>query len=292
MSFLNAVTSILKDPPPAYAFELSESGIAMARVGRVPEMDFRPLPPGAISVSPVRDNVIQPDELALAVRAMAPRNGRRRDAALILPDNSVRVAVLDFDSFPGDAKEQLSLVRFRLRKSVPYEVESAALSYWAQPGSGQGSKFDVVVAVAPLEVVARYEAPFRSAGLNPGLVTTSTLSTLRLVRPADVNVLVKLSGRVLTIAVADHARVRLMRCLELPAATVADIAADLYPTFVYIDDTLKVKPAHLLLCGFGDLYEEARSHFGRELRIEVEPLRSPLGPPGPNNAGLLGYLAS
>lgn len=292
MSFLHKISAILQDPPPAYAFELSESGIVMARVGRTPEIDFRPLPPGAISVSPLRDNVVQPDELTLAVRSLVSSNGRRRDAALILPDYSTRVSVLDFDSFPTDAREQLSLVRFRIRKSIPYEVDSAALSYWVQPGSGHGGRLDVVVAVAPLEVVARYEAPFRLAGLNPGVVTTSALCAMRLVRHPGINVLVKLSGRILTIAVADAARLRLLRCLELPSAAIEDVAADLYPTFVYMDDTLKIKAGKLLLCGFGDLYDEASRSFGKDLDIEVEPLRSPMGTPGPDNAGLLGYLAS
>ena len=80
--------------------------------------------------------------------------------------------MLDFDNFPSDAKEQLSLVRFRVKRSVPFDVESAALSYWAQPA--EGKKVDVVVVVAPLEIVSRYEAPFRAAGMTPGLVTTSS----------------------------------------------------------------------------------------------------------------------
>ena len=37
---------------------------------------------------------------------------------------------------------------------------------------------------------------------------------------------------------------------------------------------------------------EAESRFADELGAEVEPLRSPLGIPGENNAGLLGYLRS
>jgi Tfp pilus assembly PilM family ATPase len=48
----------------------------------------------------------------------------------------------------------------------------------------EGKKFDVVVVVAPLEVISRYEAPFRAAGMNPGLVTTSSLAALNLVRMA------------------------------------------------------------------------------------------------------------
>jgi hypothetical protein len=38
--------------------------------------------------------------------------------------------------------------------------------------------------------------------------------------------------------------------------------------------------------------EEARQQFQKELSVDVEPLRSPLGSPGENNAGLLGYLKS
>ncbi len=109
---------------------------------KTPEFDFRPLEPGVISVSPLRDNILDPDKLAGAVRAMVPQNGsrKRRDAALILPDSCVRVSVLDFDNFPSDAKEQLSLVRFRMKKSVPYDVESAVLSYHAQAAGGKRKK--------------------------------------------------------------------------------------------------------------------------------------------------------
>ncbi len=51
---------------------------------------------------------------------------KRRDVALILPDFSARISVLDFDQFPTDPKEQASLIRFRLKRSVPFDVESAA----------------------------------------------------------------------------------------------------------------------------------------------------------------------
>ena len=49
---------------------------------------------------------------------------------------------------------------------------------------------------------------------------------------------------------------------------------------------------HTILCGFGAQTEEAQRRFQEELAVEVEPARSPLGIPGENNAGLLGYLRS
>src|SRR5947208_7489108 len=276
---------VFKDPPPAYAFELSQAGIASADMAKTPQTEFHPLTPGTILVSPLRDNILMPDELAAAVRGLTPANGnrRRRDMALILPDYCARVAVLDFDSFPTDAKEQLSLVRFRMKKSVPFDVEAAAVGYWAQPAAG--GKVDVVAAVVPIEIVARYEAPFRAVGMNPGFVTTSALAMLQLVDAKQVTVIAKLSGNVLTLMVLSGGVVKLIRCLEL-----GDVASDLYPTFAYVEDQLGVKAEMLLLCGFGATFEQSQSQFHKDLGIPVEALQSPLGVPGEANAGLLGYL--
>jgi hypothetical protein len=71
-----------------------------------------------------------------------------------------------------------------------------------------------------------------------------------------------------------------------------DVAAVLAPTLVYVEDNLGRRAARLFLCGFGARAEEAQRRFTEELLIEVELLRSPLGTPGENNAGLLGYLRS
>ena len=293
MSLLHPLTSIWQDPPPALAFELSEAGIAMARTGKEPDLDFRPLESGVLSVSPLRDNIIDPDKLAGAVRSIAPPNGsrKRRDAALILPDSCVRVAVLDFDSFPSDAKEQLSLVRFRMKKSVPYDVESAMLSYQAQAG-GNGKKVDVVVAVAPLEIISRYEAPFRAAAIEPGFVTLSALASLELIHETGTVVVAKLSGRILTILVVCSGVLKLVRSLEMTSLGIPEIASDLYPTFVYTEDNLGVKAEKLLLAGFGVMATEAQSLFSRELHLPVDLVQGASGAAGENSLGLAGYLKS
>jgi len=292
MRLRESISSILQEPPPSMAFEFSEAGIAVARMSGKTELDFQALKPGVLAISPLKDNVVMPDELALAVRQAAPQaSGRkRRDVALILPDNSARVAVLDFDTLPSDAKEQASLIRFRMRKSVPFDIDSAALSYF--PQAHEGKRCDVVVAVAPLETVARYEAPFRAYGMNPGLVTTSALAVLNLVADGGITVVAKVTGKVLTVMVLQNGHLKLVRCLDLYIADTAEIAADLYPTFVYIEDNLGGKAERLLLCGFGPQMEAARQQFETELGVEVQPVRSPLGTPGENNAGLLGYLRS
>jgi type IV pilus assembly protein PilM len=284
--------SILRDPPPAMAFEISEAGIASARVSSRAELDFQPFRPGTVSVSPLKENVTDPDEFVMAVRSLSATQAarKRKDAALILPDYSARIAVLDFDQFPSDAKEQSSLVRFRIKRSVPFDVDSAAMSYFAQPG--EKGRVDVVVVIAPLEIVSRYEAPFRTAGMNPGMVTMSSLAALELAPENGLSVFAKLTGRVLTVLVRERHVLKMARCLEMPSSELEDVADVLIPTFVFIEDNLGRRAENLILCGFGARTEEAAQRFAEELSVNVEHLRSPLGTPGENNAGLLGYLRS
>ena len=288
---LDNLKSLLIDPPPGMAFEVSEAGIAAARIGHKTELDFRPLAPGVLSVSPLKENVLEPAAFTAAVKALATAHASRKgkDATLILPDFSARTTVLDFDTFPADAEEQLALIRFRLKRSVPFDVESAAISYMAQPGP---KRVDVVVVMAPSEIVAHFEAPFRAAGLNPGLVTTSSLAALELAPEGGLTMIAKVTGRSLTLQVRDKAILKLVRCLELPSTELEDITAVLVPTFVYMEDNLGGRAEKLLLCGFGARTDDAQRLFQEKLAVEVEPLRSPLGAPGEHNAGLLGYLRS
>jgi type IV pilus assembly protein PilM len=291
--FLDRLRAYIQDPPPDLAVEISEAGLAAARLGARTELGFAALKPGALVVSTVQENLLDENEFARAVRSLieAGSGRKRRDVTLILPDYCARIAVLDFDSFPGDAKEQASLIRFRLKRSVPFDAESAALSYWPEPRVA-GKKVDVLVAMAPLEVVSRYEAPFRAAGMNPGLMIPSSLAAIELVPDAGLNVLAKLTGRVLSVVARQAAVPKLVRCLELPVPDVNEVSAVLAPTFVYLEDNLGGKAETLYLCGFGAETDAAARRFAEELGVAVEPVRSPMGVPGEANAGLLGYLRS
>jgi|ERR1051326_2887890 type IV pilus assembly protein PilM len=281
--------NLLKDPPPAYVFELSEEGIAFARTGAPEQRGFQAFDVPVLSISPVHDNVQNPDALKAAIAQIVPKDGKKRRVALILPDYCARVAVLDFDSFPAGAEEQLALVRFRMKKSVPFDVDTAVVSYYAQPHSAK-DRIDVVVAIMAREIVTRYEAPFRALAMQPGFITTSSLAMLNIVQPDGLTVVAKLGGRTVSAMVLDHGRLKLSRYIEMESASRDEIESVLHPTFVYIEDELAAKPARLLLCGFDsrDLAQE----WAEQWNVAVEPLRSRLGMPSQTNAGLLGYLES
>ncbi len=285
MTIIQTISSFVKDPPPEHAFEISEAGISYAQGTRT---GFERFEPGTITVSPAADNILRPEIVASMIGHIAPTNGvrRRRPAALILPDYAARVTVLDFDSFPAVPAEQLSLVKFRIKKTVPFDIESAAVSYFVQPSplNKPGSKRVEVLAVTmAFDIVARYEALFRAAGFHPGEVTTSSLAALNLYRGEGVAVVAKLSGQVLTVTVLSGGTIKLFRCVTLEGTGDEEILAILHPTFAYVEDELASPVRKLILCGFPH-------GVPADLRCEVEPLRSKVGTPGEFNAGLLGWM--
>jgi len=289
---MSALANLLQDPPPTHAFELSEEGLAFAPVSEPKLAEFARFEPGVLLVSPLHDNIQQPQVLLDHIRSLAPSNGsRKRRAAVILPDYCARVAVLDFDTFPADPDEQQALVRFRLKKSVPFEVETAMVSYVVQPRS-DGSKIEVLAAVISSDIVVQYEAPFRAAGFHPGLLTTSTLAALNLLAPDGITLLVKLSGRVLSVLVLQESSVNLARCVEMEGGRLDDIESVLHPTIAYIEDELKGRPKQIWLAGFGPEMEQLAPRWEQEWGVAVQAVRSRFGQPAKGNVGLLGYLES
>jgi type IV pilus assembly protein PilM len=281
MSFLNQILRIVQDPPPSHLFELSESGIAYSQSGQT---GFLPFEPGTLVVSPVQDNVLRPDVASSTIARLASPNGskKRRPAAVILPDYAARLTILDFDSFPSATEEQLSLIKFRVKKTIPFDIDSAAVSYFVQPASA-GKRIEVVAVMVAVEIIARYEALFRGGGFHPGVVTTSTLAALNLYHGKGVAVFAKLTGRALTITVISDDTIKLFRCVMLEEASVEEILSVLHPTFAYVEDELSAPVRSLVVCGISP---DALTGLG----CEVEPLRGRLGAPAPHSAGLMGYL--
>jgi type IV pilus assembly protein PilM len=282
MSLLESITSLVRDPPPAHIFELSASGIAYAVRGQT---EFERFGEGVLVPSPVEDNLRNPDAISTLLARIAPANGskKRTPAALILPDYAARVTVIDFDSFPSAPEEQLGLVKFRVKKTVPFDIESAAVSYWVQPGTGSKGKVEVVAVTVALEILARYEALFRNAGFQAGEVTTSGIAALNLCRDAEMAVVAKLAGKVLSVMVVAAGRLKLFRCLPLEREDDDEgIRAVLLPTFAYAEDELGTQIKKLILCGF--------SRAPEGLPVEAEVLRGRAGVAAAHNAGLAGYM--
>ncbi|MGP8082393.1 MAG: hypothetical protein ACLPXT_05780, partial [Terracidiphilus sp.] len=162
--------------PPA-AVELSPQGVLAASLpapGQPPVYAFEPLPNGALIPIIGEQNLKAPEQVANAIRAaLGQVSPRTRAVTVVIPDTVVRVFVLDFDSLPAKAAEAIPVLRFRLRKMIPFEVEHAGVSY--QVLIENKTECKVLAAVIPGPVLAEYEAVVRQAGYEPGAVLPTSL---------------------------------------------------------------------------------------------------------------------
>ncbi|HWB32182.1 MAG TPA: hypothetical protein VG714_03315, partial [Acidobacteriaceae bacterium] len=116
------------------------------------------------------------EKVAALKRVLDEVGQRGRVVTLVVPDAAVRVLLVDFDELPSKQAEALPVVRFRLKKLLPFDADDAAVSYQVM---AQGRGGTQVLAVAmPRESLREYEAMVREAGYEAGAVLPSTLAML------------------------------------------------------------------------------------------------------------------
>jgi len=155
--------------------------------------------------------------------------GLGREVTLVVPDATVRVLLLDFDTLPSKPTEALPVVRFRLKKLLPFEADDAIVSYQIMSGTRNVAKGALrVVAVAiPREVLEEYETVVREAGFEPGAVLPSTLAALAGLEDSDTASLVVNAGpQAITTAIVEGGVLLLHRSVDMSGNVQVGILAE------------------------------------------------------------------
>jgi Tfp pilus assembly PilM family ATPase len=193
---MTLLASWLASSPPDAAVEIAPERVSAATMsGRgaglhVQSHAVEPLPPGAVVASLGAHNIHDRAAVTGAVRSVLSRlGGRISRVALIIPDVSLKVSLIRFDHVPAQRDDLDQLVRWQVRKSAPFPIDDACVSYTrgARLTSG-GAEF--VVAVARRDIIEEYEQACAAAGVYAGLVDSTTFSALNYVMassnaPAD-----------------------------------------------------------------------------------------------------------
>ncbi len=240
---------------PGLACEITPEGVLAARQtdSEQASMSFTPLAAGVVKPDLEAANFTDPAAVVAALRTALDEVAlRNKQLTLIVPDAAVRVLILDFDSLPSKAQEALPIVRFRLRKLTPFEVDDAAVSY--QIMSQQHAQMRVLVTVMPRAIRAEYESAVRAAGYEPGVLLPSMLASLAALAIGEAALVVHRSGLSLTTAITGGDELLLHRTLELPesdASRRAELAQVVSVASAYFEDTLHRPPDVLYYAGPG-----------------------------------------
>jgi type IV pilus assembly protein PilM len=148
---------------------------------------------------------------------------RLRDVTVIVPDAAVRVLFVDFDQLPSKAAEALPVVRFRLKKLLPFDADEAMVSYQVMSTAKDSVK---LLAVAmPKAVLEEYESAVLAAGYLPGAVLPSTLAALAGLDEAEAPVLVVNAGLgTVTTAIVQAGMLMLHRSVDMSVGGSAPLA--------------------------------------------------------------------
>lgn len=250
-------TNFKSGAKPRLACEISSdrvlAGLAGEKSGVVEMCSAQDLAPGSVIPDLIENNLRSPDSVYETIRdTLGSLGARSRDVIAILPDASVRVVLLDFETLPSKHEEAESVVRFRLKKSLPFDVDKAQVSYHAQPSQ---TGIRVAAAVALTSVIEDYEAAFRQAGYNPGIVLPSMLAALGAADASRPTLVVKVDTRTTSIAILDRQQLLLFRTLENPRGitiTGEQLAEEVYPSVVFFQDTYHLNIDQIFVAGLPD----------------------------------------
>jgi type IV pilus assembly protein PilM len=232
----------------------------------------RALPPGIVTPSLTEKNIGDPGVLsAVLADALGALSGKFRDVIAVLPDTAVRVVLLDFDSLPQEKEEAVGVIRFRLRKSLPFDVEKASIAYHTYRGL-EGIR--VIAAVALASVIEEYESAFVQAGYAPGIVMPSTLAALGVVDAGRPTLVIKTSESMTTLAIVDAQTLRLFRSLDHAISGAMEpgrLVEDIHPSMIFFQDNFGSEVERVLVGGTASAVEIAPV-LQSSLTVPVEEL--------------------
>jgi len=168
--------------PPLVAVEVRERSVGVVRLVRergrlaLGAAASLELPPGVVKPSLIQANIGDAEAFQRVLRSSLERAGVMAGgrAALVLPDPVARLVLIPAGELkPRSARETEELLRFRLRKTVPFEIGEARLAWLRAPAREGGA---LLAAVARNAVIEEYESACRAAGLHTGIVEVAALA--------------------------------------------------------------------------------------------------------------------
>ena len=224
---------------PRLAVEIRAEGVVAARAedaaAALTAVARTNLVEGALAPGLKVGNIVDKTAVVAAVRkaldgVAGTGRERSRDVTLVVPDSAVRVLFLDFDQLPSKAAEVLPVVRFRLKKLLPFDADDAMVSYQVM-SNVKGRTIKMVAVAMPKDVLTEYEGIVLAAGFLPGAVLSSTLAALAGLEESESAELVVNAGPgSVTTAIVQGGVLMLHRSVDMRSEMGGDMGSTLLGT--------------------------------------------------------------
>jgi Tfp pilus assembly PilM family ATPase len=182
---MSLFTSLREAPAPGFAVEIAAGRVSGAslewRGGQavITTHAVEPLPDGALVPALNATNTHDRASVATAINRVIERLGRPRRVGLVVPDVVAKVSLLKFEKIPPRAQDLDQLVRWQVRKSAPFPIEEAQVSFVNGQRLADGQ--ELIVSLARRSVIEEYEQLCADAGAYAGLVDLATFNVINAV---------------------------------------------------------------------------------------------------------------
>jgi len=274
---MNLFASVHDAPAPGVAVEIAANRVSAAvlehRAGQpvVGAHAVEPLPDGALVPSLTTINTHNRTQVATALARVLERVGRPRRVGLVVPDQIARVSLVRFEKVPARSQDLDQVIRWQVRKSAPFPIEEAQVSYVPGITAADGREF--VVSLARRAVIEEYEALCAEGGAHAGIVDLATFNVANAVlagssAPTADWLLVHVAADSASIAILRGAHVIFFRNRTADAeGSLADLV---HQSAMYYEDRLQGAGfSRVVLAGAGDA-DEARRSLEERLTTKVE----------------------
>ncbi|MBT1071434.1 type IV pilus biogenesis protein PilM [Pelotalea chapellei] len=212
--------------------EISPTSVTCALLGgkqalpRLERISSRPLNSGILRVSLRDPNIIEPNSFAEKVReAHALLLDQTNQVSVTLPDAVGRILMLDVEGRFKNKSEALDIIRWKLKKNMPFDVADTHLDYQILRMRENGD-MSLLVALVSRPVIEQYEESFISAGLIPVGIDLNTFSLCRAFQKhlelfEDV-ILISFYGSTLGVVVIYEGSPEFIRVKDLSSASAID----------------------------------------------------------------------
>ena len=253
------------------------TGLTMGRgrSGEVTAVVTEPLPDGALTPTANAANIADRTAVGEAVgRVLKQLPGAPTRVALVVPDAAAKVSLMTFEQLPERAVDLDQLVRWQARKTAPFRVEDAQVSY--SPGMPtEGGGCELIVSLMRRDIVEEYEAVCASGGGHAGVIDLASFSLVNAVLAGGVSgeidwLLVHVAHGYDTIAIVREGRLILFR--NRPAGGDGNLADLVHQTTMYYEDRLQGG-------GFGRVFltASAANNAADDLATRRQSLETRLG---------------
>lgn len=225
--------------------EINPSGIAFALLGgslaapRLERVASAPLAPGCLRVSLREANILDPRSFCDTVRNthnLLLHKGTR--LSVTLPDTVGRIIMLDVEGRFKSRAEGLDIIRWKLKKNLPFDIADTHLDY-QQLSVRENGDMALMVALVSRAVITQYEELLMAAGFTPARIDFNSFNLYRAfenrLAPQDDVTLITFYDSTLSIMIFADGILEFQRVKELSGSRGVDSRI-----YMEINSSLKV----------------------------------------------------